>query len=61
MFIVRLHESRNREIDNSINRITLQFDKRLRSSISEQPVQYHSDHTILNSHLAAKKICDILR
>ena len=58
--IVGLHKSQTHEIDNWNDRIALQFDKRLLSSIVEKIVEFQNDHSLLNAHLTTWKIDDVL-
>ena len=39
--------------------ITLKFDRHISNTIAEEPVKFQSDHTILNSNLAASSLCEI--
>ena len=41
--------------------IALQFDRHIGSTAAEMPVKFQSDRTILNTNLAAMRVCDILQ
>ena len=54
-------KSRSHEIGTLNCRIALKFDKHIGNTAAEVPVKFQSDQTILNTHLAATRLCEILR
>ena len=56
-----LVKSRSREIGSSSYGIALQFDRHFGSPAAELPAKFQSDRTILNTNLAASKLCEFLQ
>ena len=56
-----LVKSRSREIGNLNYRIDLKFNRPLGSAVAGMPVKFQNDRTILNTNLAASRLCEILQ
>ena len=57
----RVSKSQSREIGSLDYRIALEFDRHIASSAAEVPHKLQSDRTILNTNLAASRLCEIIR
>ena len=56
-----MKSSRSREIGSLNYRIALNFDRHFGSTTADVPIKFRSDHAILNTNLAASRLCEILR
>ena len=54
-------KTRGRDFGSFIHGIALKFDRHISSSASVVPFKFQNDRTILNTNLAASRLCRILR